>query len=59
MSNQEITNVQTFQELYEFGAKCYKKGYRRAGVDMLAGFGLAALSFIVMGVIEKIATRED
>lgn len=59
MLNQEITNVKALQELYEFGSKCYKKGYRRAGVDILAGFGLAFIALVTIGVIEKITTRED
>lgn len=59
MSNQEITNVQALQELYEFGGKCYKKGYRRAAIDMYAGIGLVVASMFCMGLIDKIGTRKD
>lgn len=59
MSNQENTNVKALQELYEFGMKCYKKGYRRATFDVYAGIGCAAIMLLSLALIDKAARRKD
>lgn len=59
MPNNENTNVQALQEVFQFGSKCYKKGYRRACLELWAGIGMVVVSFICMGAIEKMATRND
>lgn len=40
MSNKkELTTAESMDLLYRFGTKCYKKGYRRAYLEVLVGFG--------------------
>ena len=51
MFDRETTEAKTLRELYEFGAKCYKKGYRKAVVDILAGFSIAAMMMVSVSKI--------
>ena len=57
MSNHENDNVKTLQELYEFGQRCYKKGYRRAGIELSVGIGLAVVSLMSFSLVDKITGR--
>lgn len=57
MFNRENTEANELKALFEFGAKCYKRGYRQATMDMLAGFGLASMIVFSVGLIEKVMTR--
>lgn len=45
-NNKELTPVESLEAVYKFGAKCYKKGYQKACLELLAGIGLSSTLII-------------
>ena len=58
-NNKEITDAKVFEELYQFGAKCYKKGYRKACLEVWAGIGISATIILGLSILEKLFNSGD
>lgn len=55
MSNsKEVTTAKALDELYNFGARCYKKGYYRACLELFSG---AIVSTAMIALIEYVAKK--
>lgn len=60
MSNRkELTNEQALEELRNWGNKCYRKGYRRAGLEIYGSLACLGLLWLICKRLDKKDTKKE